>query len=113
MFPKMFGLLLSLLLPSLFTAQLVSAADIFMSDIHMKTGLSCDSCHGMAKVASGAEVGMAKCLNCHGPYEKVAKRTEKMSHNPHSDSHCGDLDCNVCHHGHKADENYCSNCHKD
>ena len=25
----------------------------------------------------------------------------------------GDLDCNVCHHGHRADENYCRSCHKD
>ena len=112
MFAKVFGLLLLLFL-SLFTAQLLLAADVFTSDKHIKTGLNCDSCHGAAKVAAGAEVSMAKCMSCHGPYEKLAKRTERMSHNPHANSHCGDLDCNVCHHGHRADQNYCGSCHKD
>ena len=60
MFAKMFGLLLSLLLLSVFTAQVHFAADAFISDKHIKTGLNCDNCHGAAKVAAGAEVGMAK-----------------------------------------------------
>jgi hypothetical protein len=113
MFAKMFGLLLTLLLFSVFTAQVLFAIGVFSSDKHIKAGLNCDNCHGSAKVTAGAEVGMAKCLSCHGPYEKLAKRTEKMSRNPHSNSHCGDLDCNVCHHGHRADENYCGSCHKE
>ena len=112
MFAKMFGLLLSLLLLNVFTAQVLFAADVFSSDKHIKTGLNCDNCHGVTKVAAGAEVGMAKCLSCHGPYEKLAKRTEKMSRNPHTNPHYGDLDCNVCHHGHSADENSCDRCHK-
>ncbi len=109
---KIFGLLLSLLLLSAFTAQVLFAADLFTSDKHIKTGLNCDSCHGAAKVAAGAEVGTAKCLTCHGPYEKLAKRTERMILNPHANPHYGDLDCNVCHHGHRTDENYCGSCHK-
>jgi len=113
MFAKMFGLLFSLLLLSVFTAQVLFAADVFSSDKHIKTGLKCDSCHGAAKVAAGAEVGMTKCLSCHGPYEKLAKRTEKISRNPHTNPYYGDLDCNVCHHGHRADENYCGSCHKE
>ena len=112
MFARMFGLLLSLLLLSAFTAQALLAADGFSSDKHMKAGLNCDACHGVAKVAAGAEVDMAKCLSCHGSYEKLAKRTEKMSPNPHTNPHSGDLDCNVCHHGHSAGENYCSSCHR-
>jgi hypothetical protein len=108
---KIFGLLLPLLLLSVFTAQALFAADVFNSDKHIKTGLTCDSCHGAAKVAAGAEVGMAKCLSCHGPYEQLAKRMETMSRNPHK-SHYDELDCNVCHHGHRADENYCGSCHK-
>jgi hypothetical protein len=112
MFAKRFGLLLSLLLLGVFAAQAPFAADVFCSDKHLKTGLNCDNCHGAAEVAARAEVGTAKCLSCHGPYEKLAKRTEKMKRNPHADSHCADLDCNKCHHGHKADENYCSSCHK-
>ncbi len=113
MFAKVFGLLLSVLLLSVFTGQALFAADVFTSDKHVKTGVDCDGCHGEAKVAAGAEVGTAKCLTCHGPYEELAKRTERMmSNNPHANSHCGDLDCNVCHHGHRADENYCGSCHK-
>jgi len=111
-FAKMFGLLLSLLLLSVFTAQVLLAADVFNSDKHIKTGLNCDSCHGEAKVAAGAEVGVAKCLSCHGPYEQLAKRTENLILNWHANPHYGDLDCNECHHGHRADENSCGRCHK-
>jgi hypothetical protein len=107
---KIFGLLLSLLFFSVFAAQLLFAADVFNSDKHIKTGLNCESCHGAAKVAAGAEVGMAKCLSCHGPYEKLAKRTETMTRNPHTSPHY--LDCNVCHHGHIADKNDCDRCHR-
>jgi hypothetical protein len=112
MFAKMLGLLLSLLLISLFMAHVLFAVDLFNSDKHIKIGLNCDSCHGAAKVAAGAEVGMATCLSCHGPYEKLAKRTEAMILNPHANPHYGDLDCNECHHGHRADGNYCGRCHK-
>lgn len=112
-FAKRFGLLLSLLLLSVFTAQVLFAADIFNSDKHIKTGHNCNSCHGADKVAAGAEVGMPKCLSCHGSYEKLAKRTETTSRNPHTNPHSLDLDCNVCHHGHRADENYCGSCHRN
>jgi len=110
---KKFGLLLALLLLSVFTAQVLFAVGLFNSDKHIKTGLNCDTCHGAEKVAAGAVVGRAKCQSCHGSYEKLAKLTEKMKLNPHVDYHCGELDCNVCHHGHRADENYCSKCHKE
>ncbi|PKN26684.1 MAG: hypothetical protein CVU64_17380 [Deltaproteobacteria bacterium HGW-Deltaproteobacteria-21] len=36
-----------------------------------------------------------------------------MIRNPHTKPHSLDLDCNACHHGHSADENYCSSCHKE
>jgi hypothetical protein len=111
-FANLLGLLLSLLILSLFTAQVLFAADVFSSDKHIKTGLNCDSCHETAKVAAETKVGMAKCLSCHGPYEKLVKRTEKISRNPHTYPHHEDLDCNVCHHGHRADEYYCGSCHK-
>jgi hypothetical protein len=112
MVAKMFGLLLSLLLLSVFTAQVLFAADVFCSDKHIKKGVNCDSCHGAAKAAAGAKVDVAKCLSCHGPYGELAKRTEKMILNPHENPHYGDLDCNMCHHGHRADENYCGSCHR-
>lgn len=112
MFAKMFALLLSLLLLGGFTAQVLFAADVFNADKHIKTGLNCDSCHGAAKVAAKAEVGMAKCLSCHGPYEKLAKRTDALIRNPHENPHYGDLECSECHRGHSADRNDCDRCHK-
>ncbi len=108
----MLGFLLSSLLLSLFTSQGLFAADVFTSDKHIKKGLYCESCHGAAKTAPGAEVSMAKCLSCHGPYEKLAKGTEETSRNPHAYPHHEDLDCNVCNLGHRADDNYCGGCHK-
>jgi hypothetical protein len=111
-FAKMFGLLLSPLFLGVFVAHVLFAANVFNSDKHIKAGLDCDNCHGAVKVAAGAEVGMAKCLSCHGPYEKLAKRTEELIPNPHANPHYGDLDCNMCHHGHRVDENYCDSCHK-
>ena len=55
---------------------------------------------------------MEKCLSCHGPYDKLADKTDgKGAHNPHS-SHQGDLSCDSCHHVHKESQNYCSQCHQ-
>src|SRR5512138_1077857 len=111
MFAMRHGWLLSLLLIAVFAAQGLWAADPFNADKHTKMGLACDSCHGTAQVAAGAKVGMDKCLGCHGPYEKLAKRTDSLIVNWHANPHYGDLDCNDCHHGHRADENTCKKCH--
>jgi hypothetical protein len=108
---KMFGVLLSLLFMGALAAQALFAADAFNADRHAKIGLACDSCHGVEKAAAGAKVGMDKCLGCHGPYDKLAKRTDSLILNWHANPHYGDLDCNDCHHGHKADENSCKKCH--
>lgn len=101
------GVLLLLAITSV-TAS-ASAAD-FTADRHMTAGLTCESCHGTAQTVEGAEVSMDQCLTCHGPYDTLAKRTAELKHNPHG-GHYPDLDCNTCHHGHRADENYCSSCH--
>ena len=45
------------------------------------------------------------------PIEKLAKRTDSLMLNWHANPHYGDLDCNDCHHGHRADENSCKKCH--
>ncbi len=109
---KIFGVLLSLLLVGVLTAQLLFAAAPFSSDKHIKTGLNCHSCHETEKVVAGAKVGMGKCLSCHGPYDKLVKRTDNLILNWHENPHYGELDCNECHHGHRADENTCRRCHK-
>ena len=106
-------LLFSLLLLSVFTSQLLFASGVYTADKHINAGLDCESCHGVVGVAVGAEVGMTNCLICHGPHQKLEKLTENMRFNPHSDSHYGYLGCNECHHGHRADENFCGACHKE
>jgi len=109
---RMLVLLLSLLFLSVFTAQVLFAVGVFGSDKHIKAGITCENCHGTEKVAERAVVSMTRCLSCHESYEKLAKRTEKMKLNPHVDYHLGVLECNECHHGHKADENKCESCHR-
>lgn len=86
-------------------------AQNFLSDQHIALGLGCKDCHGDADKADG--VSMDQCLTCHESYEKLKQspRTRKLHPNPH-DGHYPDLDCNTCHHGHKAQENYCDSCHK-
>jgi hypothetical protein len=86
-----------------------SAADAkFLGDKHKAAGISCDSCH--KETPPKQEVPTAVCLGCHGTYEALAKKSEKVEPNPH-DSHEGKLDCGVCHHSHKASELSCSRCH--
>jgi hypothetical protein len=83
----------------------------FLGDRHKAAGLDCKDCHGDKDKRDG--VDMDKCLSCHESYAKLklSPRTAKFHPNPH-DGHFVDLDCNNCHHGHKAAENYCDQCHK-
>jgi fumarate reductase flavoprotein subunit len=75
-------------------------------------GLKCDACHGEGKKQP---VKSEKCLGCHQSFEEVAKRTQDIVPNPHSNhiTESGDLECTQCHQGHKADIIYCANCHSN
>ncbi len=79
------------------------------ADRHKAIGVSCDACHG---AGTRNTVEMKQCFQCHGSYAKVAEKTKDLKPNPH-DSHAVDLECNLCHVGHKPFENYCGTCHKD
>ncbi len=79
-----------------------------LAEKHKVAGKKCAACHVESPPAD--DVGTAKCLECHGTREKLAAKTEKADPNPHQ-SHQGDLDCNACHHVHKASENNCEKCH--
>lgn len=53
-----------------------------------------------------------QCLQCHGPYEKLAKETAKLSPNPHA-SHLGAVNCEDCHKADKSKpELMCNQCHQ-
>jgi hypothetical protein len=80
----------------------------FSADRHVARGLQCAGCHG---AAANAPVQGDKCLACHTSIDAVAAKTSGMlDPNPH-DGHMGELECTVCHHGHKATELQCRNCH--
>jgi hypothetical protein len=93
-----------------FTATGALCAD-FLADQHKAAGLSCADCHGDKDKKDGVDVD--KCLSCHESFEKLklSPKTKKYDPNPHN-GHFVDLDCNNCHHGHKAQEIYCDQCHK-
>ena len=51
------------------------------------------------------------CMGCHGSYADLAKATTKLEPNPHF-SHLGDVNCQECHKGDKAEpELMCNSCH--
>jgi fumarate reductase flavoprotein subunit len=95
------------LVPSTIGAEQQQAA--FTADRHLARGLVCEQCHG-----SGEKKPVTKeqCLLCHVSYARVAKRTKNLDPNPH-DSHQGEIECNKCHSGHKADASFCGTCHKE
>ncbi|QEM67516.1 cytochrome c3 family protein [Geobacter sp. FeAm09] len=84
---------------------------------HLAQGVKCQDCHAIDKLAAPAEV--AACLNCHGGYAGMAKRTAKKDTNggylsninPH-ESHFGDVECTECHVAHNAPhKSICDRCH--
>ena len=75
---------------------------------HKAEGVECASCHGDDNEAI---VVNATCLECHNSYEELAGRTEDMHLNPHKNPHFLDLDCTSCHIGHRANQNFCQDCH--
>ncbi len=83
----------------------------FTSNRHLALGLQCADCHGEGKKQP---VKGDKCLECHQSFEEVAKRTQDVKPNPHSNhiTEDGDIECTQCHQGHKADVVYCATCHK-
>ncbi|MGO9136285.1 MAG: cytochrome c3 family protein [Syntrophales bacterium] len=82
---------------------------------HSEKGIKCADCHGKAipTLDSDSTVENQQCLICHGPMEKLAKKSEPKDFpddNPHK-SHLGDIACTVCHHEHSASRVYCLDCH--
>jgi hypothetical protein len=83
----------------------------YLSDRHVTLGLKCESCHGEASPTKAATT--AQCLQCHGSFEALAKKTADMEPNPHSNHivDSSDTECSFCHHSHKANEVGCNQCH--
>jgi hypothetical protein len=86
-----------------------------LDNIHARSGITCAGCHGQILPKEDVNVGNNRCLDCHGPLDKLAQKTESKefkNRNPHK-SHLGDIDCTVCHKAHSTSKVYCLDCHKD
>ena len=94
------------------------AAEKFMADRHTDHGVKCADCH--KQNPPNKDVLKEDCFKCHGPdYSNLKKKTSNVvvngeKRNPHS-GHQGNLQCDNCHHAHKAPEKnpeeYCGACH--
>ena len=72
--------------------------------------IQCDTCH--AKQAKPQAPAQKTCLQCHGSYDALAKKSaaKDAKYNPH-DSHAGRLECTTCHSMHKKSHFVCRDCH--
>ena len=72
--------------------------------------LPCATCHKGGDTTK--KPTMDQCLACHGSYNDLAKRTEKLNpqFNPHL-SHKGQEDCTSCHSMHGESHLICNDCH--
>lgn len=91
------------------------AASGYLDNLHAKADIVCMGCHGKELPKPDSTVENSRCLECHGPLEKLAKKTEPKDfpdRNPHK-SHLGDIACTVCHKGHQPSIVYCLDCHRN
>jgi len=80
-----------------------------LAEKHIQNGLNCAGCHSEEPPTKA--VATERCQSCHGDYEAMKARTQKLSPNPHY-THMGDQPCGECHRAHKTSVNMCSKCHK-
>ena len=81
---------------------------------HAQAGVVCTGCHGKNLPKADDTVENPRCLECHGPMDKLVKKSERKDfpdRNPHK-SHLGDINCTVCHYEHSASKVYCLSCHQ-
>ncbi|MBU1564517.1 MAG: cytochrome c3 family protein [Proteobacteria bacterium] len=89
------------------------ATSEYMDNKHAKASVSCANCHGPELPAFDATLENEKCLQCHGPMDILAQKTEPAEfkdRNPHK-SHLGEIHCTVCHKAHSESNVYCLGCH--
>lgn len=84
----------------------------FLDNSHQQKGLYCLGCHKDYVDEDQATDTQAQCVQCHGDYDEMIKKTTKSTYenNPHK-SHFVDLKCSACHRGHKEFEDSCAKCH--
>lgn len=89
------------------------AASLYLDSLHGRKNVTCSGCHGKILPKAEDTVDNERCLECHGPLEKLVAQTAPKDfpdRNPHK-SHLGEMECMVCHHAHEGSSVYCLNCH--
>jgi hypothetical protein len=92
-----------------------AASSNYLDNLHAKANIVCAGCHGKDLPKAGDTVESARCLECHGPMDQLAKKTKPKDlkdHNPH-ESHLENAACTICHKGHTESKVYCLECHKE
>lgn len=87
----------------------------FTDHLHAKGNVDCAGCHGKPVPVSDATVENPRCLECHGPVEKLAERSankEFPKRNPHASHYGSEIACTSCHKAHEASVVMCADCHK-
>lgn len=106
--------LAAITIPAIMMASAAQAHD-FLADLHGRSNVTCQACHGNTMPAPGDTVSNDRCLVCHSNYQELTKNRcssgDAACPDPHN-SHLGDIDCALCHHGHSASTVYCLQCHK-
>ncbi len=95
----------------LLTAAYSAAASDKLAGIaqkHTDQGIECASCH---QQDNNKMIANTTCLECHDSFATIAEQTSGMHLNPHQSPHFLNLECTSCHVGHKADVNFCQDCH--
>lgn len=81
-----------------------------LAEQHIQKSLTCAACH--TDVTAPAKADEKACQRCHGTMDAMGEKSEgKFEVNPHA-PHGAKVSCLQCHHGHKAQENYCNKCHE-
>ena len=91
------------------------ASSGYLDNLHAKADIVCAGCHGKDIPKADDTVESARCLECHGPMDQLAKKTEPKDfkdRNPH-ESHLGNIACTFCHKSHTESKVYCLQCHKN
>ena len=106
---KMKKLIFICLLYAFFGVNALYAAGI--ADLHKAKGLECAVCHG-SDIKNLQEPTIETCAACHSLKTLAESSNAYKPTNPHKSPHYQEnLDCNNCHHGHQASEDYCAQCH--
>lgn len=109
-----------LLCAAAMAAGAASAADmgsIKLSKHHQNVIKDCTVCHTAENAVGGNAFVVPddkQCMACHGSYDALAKKSEKLDEpNPHHSHHYGTgLSCSACHKEHSKPVVYCNECHQ-